>query len=77
MIIGISRFIMVFLTFIGLIIELTPSTSKRFATQDPMIFPIEMSACDWKAAPTEIANSGAEVPNATTITEMINEEIPI
>ena len=28
------------------------------------------------AAPTEIANSGAEVPNPTSITEIINDEIP-
>ena len=74
--IGISRLMTFLCTDIGRIIALSPSTSKRFAMHEPIIFPSDISALFWIAAPRDMANSGAEVPKATTITEIIRVETP-
>ena len=73
--IGASRFIIPFFILIGLIIEAIPRTSNRFAIQEPIMFPRDISELFWYAAPTDIANSGAEVPNPTISTEIINADI--
>ena len=57
-------------------IALIQITKRIFATQDPIIFPSVISALFWRAAPNDIANSGAEVPKATIIKEIMIEDIP-
>ncbi len=51
----------------GLTAELSPKTHKILKILEPTIFPIAMSACFFLAATTEAANSGKEVPIATTV----------
>ncbi len=51
-------------------------TSSIFAIHEPIIFPSDISALFWRAAPNDIANSGADVPNATIINEIMIEDIP-
>ena len=46
-IIGASLRIIPFFTFIGLITEATPRTNNRFATQDPMMLPKDISELFW------------------------------
>ena len=75
--IGISLLIILFLILMGFIIELIPITKKIFAIHEPIILPNEISGLFCKAAPNDIANSGAEVPKATIINEIIIDEIPI
>ena len=43
-------------------------TKRTFAIFDPIILPNVIPCNPFKAALTEIANSGAEVPNATKVT---------
>lgn len=68
-----------FLTAIGIIIALNPKISVKFATFDPMTFPIAMSAvmpcalAEMEAAKLT-ASSGNDVPNATNVNPMMSGE---
>ena len=75
-IIGNSLLIIPLFILIGRIIDAIPKTSNKLATHEPIMLPREMSEFFCIAAPTEIANSGAEVPNPTKITEIIKADTP-
>jgi hypothetical protein len=57
-------------------IELNPKTIVKFATFEPMIFPIAKSALLFIAALIEIVSSGNDVPNATRNNPIIHSLIP-
>lgn len=54
----------------GEMTEVTPRIKKILNIFDPTTFPIAMSAFFLKAAAIEVANSGSEVPTATTVSPM-------
>ena len=53
-----------------------PSTDRIFIKFDPIIFPSDIPVCFFKAAVTEVANSGMLVPTATIDIDITRFEIP-
>ena len=51
-----------------------PRINPKLNIIDPMTFPIDMSVCFVTAALIVTANSGAEVPNATTVRPIIKSD---
>jgi len=60
---------------IGRITAVPPKINPRLNIFDPMTLPILISDCPENAALIVTANSGADVPNATTVRPMIKSEI--
>ena len=54
-----------------------PKTKLRLQIFDPMTFPMAIFECPDNADHVEINNSGAEVPNATTVNPTTKGEIII
>lgn len=71
-----SWFLIHLLIFTGLFTAAAPRIKRRFATQEPIIFPREISALFSNASPTETASSGYEVPNPIITAETIKTGIP-
>ena len=59
----------------GEIEEVIPITTKRLKILDPITLPIDISVCPVSAALMVTANSGAEVPNATTVSPTTKSDI--
>ena len=60
--------------FKGLIRAETPRIPRMLKILEPRIFPMAMSFFFWIAATTDVANSGREVPTATTVNPMTASE---
>ena len=60
---------------IALTIAVPPRMKPRLKILDPTTFPIEISVWPVIAARIVTANSGADVPNATTVSPMTRSEI--
>ena len=48
-------------------LELTPRIKKTLKIFDPTIFPTAISGCFLRAAATDVASSGSDVPAATIV----------
>ena len=59
----------------GRIIAVPPRMKPRLKILEPITFPIDMSVWLVAAALTVTANSGADVPKATTVNPIIRSEI--
>lgn len=64
------------LTDIFLIIEVTPNTPRMLKILDPIILPMEISISFLRAATADVANSGTEVPKATSVRPTTRSLIP-
>ena len=64
-------------TSIGLIIAPSPAMRPTFATVEPMMFPTANPAWPRNAAKLLTNNSGADVPNATTVSPTTRGLTPI
>ena len=53
-----------------------PNTKKTLNRLDPITFPIAISGFFFKAATTEVANSGREVPIATRVNPITDSPTP-
>ena len=53
-----------------------PMTNNILVILDPITFPATISELPMFTAAIDEANSGKDVPNATTVTPMINGEMP-
>ena len=62
--------------FIGAITTAIPITAKRLNIFDPTTFPIAISCSPFRAAITEAASSGKEVPRATIVKPIIKSLTP-
>ena len=60
----------------GATTEASPSTLRMLKILLPTTFPTAMSRSPRKAATTEVATSGSEVPAATIVSPMISSETP-
>ena len=56
----------------GLMVELTPSTKKILKIFEPTMLPTAKSVFFLYAANAEVANSGNDVPTATTVNPIID-----
>ena len=63
-------------TSIGVITADTPRIKNVLKILEPTTFPIAISVFFLKAATTEVASSGKDVPKETTVTEITLSEIP-
>ena len=59
----------------ALTIAVPPRMKPKLKILDPITFPIEMSVWPVIAARIVTANSGADVPNATTVSPITRSEI--
>ena len=60
---------------IGRIIAVPPRIKPRLKILEPITLPIDISVCPVSAALIVTANSGAEVPNATTVSPTTKSDI--
>ena len=60
----------------GVIRDVIPKTKRILNIFDPTIFPTEIALSFLKAAIAEVANSGKDVPKATTLIPITISEIP-
>ena len=72
---GQLRLIVCGATGMGNIITVIAKTSAMLAIFDPITFPSAISGCPVTAAPKLTINSGAEVPKATIVRPITNDEI--
>jgi len=63
-------------TYIGATDALVPTTRKILNRLEPITFPIAISGFFFKAATTEVANSGKEVPAATNVMAITDSLTP-
>lgn len=73
---GISLVMMLRSTFIGMTIAVTPIMTRILNILLPTTLPIASSALPWIADMRLMTNSGAEVPNATTVSPIMRSETP-
>ena len=73
---GTSLYIVEAFAFIGYINEATHSISKTLAIFEPIMFQSARSVCPLTAESMLTKNSGAEVPNATTVSQITSGDIP-
>ena len=60
----------------GWTIDAIPNTDRMLNILEPIILPMDMELSFRYAAIADVANSGREVPNATTLIPMVISEIP-
>jgi len=60
----------------GIISAVRPNTNNKFAILLPIIFPNAIPSVCFTAEKRVRINSGMEVPNATTVSPIIKEEMP-
>ena len=57
-------------------VALAPNTKKTLNRLEPITLPMAISGFFFKAATTEVANSGSEVPMATSVKPIIDSPTP-
>ncbi len=72
MLIGMSRFMLLFVIFIGQIIAVTPRMNKTLKMFEPTTFPTAMSALPCSAPMKLTTISGVDVPMPTMVNPMTN-----
>ena len=73
---GMSQRMTLIGTAAGRMVKAVPTTRPRLKTFEPRTLPTPISVWPLRAATTEVASSGREVPNATTVSPTSASETP-